>query len=194
MTAAAIGLASGILSGFIVAIITFFTTRYGLLHSYDQSLREQRLERYRELFHLSKCFPRYLLVSEPPSRRDLLRTRLDFYDWYYSKNAGGMFLTEAARNYYILLQDSIANVAFENGEPREDAPLSAEEIKNFSQLAILLRNQLAADVGAADPPRHRWTRPATPVDPPSRILLLPPKMGEHRTSDLVRQTRRTTPK
>jgi len=31
MTAAIAGLASGILSGFFVAIIAFFTTRYGLL-------------------------------------------------------------------------------------------------------------------------------------------------------------------
>jgi hypothetical protein len=182
---AIIGLASGIMSGFIVAIITFFSTRYSLLHSYDQSLREQRLERYRELFHLSKCFPRYLLVSDPPSRSDLLRVRLDFFDWYYSKNAGGMFLTEAAKHYYIMLQDSLADGAFKDGKLREDGLLSAEEMENFSQLAILLRNQLAADVGAADPPRHRWTSPAAPVDPSSRVLLFPSELGERCTSSHV---------
>lgn len=61
-----IGFAGVILGAFVGAITTYLTTRSNmwlqLKHAYDQTLRDKRLERYEELFHLSKCFPRLLAL------------------------------------------------------------------------------------------------------------------------------------
>jgi hypothetical protein len=90
-----------ILGGFIVAALAFITTRYTLLHSYDQKLRDKRLERYQELFHLTQLFHRYYLIDEEPRRKDLEEFRRDCDTWYFGEAAGGMFLTKAAKDIYI---------------------------------------------------------------------------------------------
>jgi hypothetical protein len=151
--------AGGILGGIIVAVLAFITTRYTLLYSYDQTLRDRRLERYQELFRLTRLFHRYYLVGEEPTRKDLEDFRRDSDAWYFGEAAGGMFLTKAAKEIYMQMMNIIAEAAFENGKSRENTPLTPAELKSLRQVASTLRHQLAADVGAAHPPRLRWTRP-----------------------------------
>ena len=158
-----------ILGGFIVAVLAFITTRYNLLHSYDQTLRDRRLERYQELFHLTRPFHRYYLIGEEPRRKDLEQFRRDCDAWYFGKAAGGMFLTKAAKDIYMQMMNMIAEAAFENGASKEDSPLTPAESKSLRQVASTLRHQLAADVGAANPPRLRWTRPEPTLEPPLSI-------------------------
>lgn len=59
---ALVGFLGAILGAFLGAIATYLTTRsnmrLALEHSYDQALQGKRLERYQELFHISKCLPR----------------------------------------------------------------------------------------------------------------------------------------
>ena len=168
-----IGLAGVILGAFIGAIMTYFTTRSNmwlqLEHAHDQTLRDKRLERYQELFHLSKCYPRYLLSDEEPSRKDLQQIWLDFHNWYFGKAAGGMFLTPTAKDLYLQMQDMAAEVAGKNREASEDSPLSDLELQTLRDLASELRHQLAEDVGAANPPRLRWTRLRPPPAPPPSV-------------------------
>jgi hypothetical protein len=98
-----IGLFGALLGTLIGAIATYLTTRSNmrltLEHSYDQTLRDKRLERYQALFHASKCLPRYWLPTENPTRKDLQQFRQDFHDWYFGEEAGGMFLTRQQKTY-----------------------------------------------------------------------------------------------
>lgn len=174
MTALA-GFLGAILGALLGAIATYLTTRsnmrLALEHSYDQALQGKRLERYQELFHISKCLPRYWPPThEEPTRKDLRQYIEDFHDWYSGKDAGGMFLTPAAKDIFMRLLDQLAELAFaDQGGPDSpaDRPLSAAESQTLRKLAGELRRQLAEDTGAANPPRLRWTRPGPQVPPPS---------------------------
>jgi hypothetical protein len=67
------------------------------------------------------------------------------------------------------MMNIIAEAAFENGESKEDSPLTPAESKSLRQVASTLRHQVAADVGAAHPPRLRWTRPDPIPEPPLSV-------------------------
>ena len=161
-----VAFASSILGGSIVAVLAFLTTRYALLYSYDQRLRDRRLERYQELFRLTRLLHRYYLIDDVPTREDLAKLRRELDAWYFGEAAGGMFLTKGAKNIYMQMNDTIAEVAFENGKSRENSLLSPAESETLRQLASALRHQLAADVGAAHPPRLRWKRLEPVPEPP----------------------------
>jgi len=170
-----IGLLGALLGALAGAVATYLTTRSAmqleLEHAYDRTLRDKRLERYQHLFHASKCLPRYWLPTEVPTRSDLRRIRDRFHDWYFGEEAGGMFLTPAAKNIYMRLLNLLAET-MEGGEGGSDAvtdsALSAAESQALRDLASELRHQLAEDVGAANPPRLRWTRLGpTPPPPPT---------------------------
>ena len=166
-----IGLFGAVLGTLFGAIATYLTTRSNmrltLEHSYDQTLRDKRLERYQALFHTAKCLPRYWLPRERPTRKDLQQFRQDFHDWYFGEEAGGMFLTPAAKNIYTRLLNLLVEAAYESDEP--DSALSDAESQRLRELASDLRHQLAEDVGAANPPRLRWTRLGPAVPPPPGI-------------------------
>ncbi len=170
-----IGFFGAILGVLLGSIATYLTTRSNmrltLEHSYDQTLQDKRLERYQTLFHVSKCLPRYWPpMAEEPKRKDLQQYIENFHDWYFGEDAGGMFLTSAAKDIYMRLLNLLAEVAFAGGDgpgSAADHPLSAAESQALRELAGELRRQLTEDIGAANPPRLRWTRPGPQVPPPS---------------------------
>ncbi|MGN9912714.1 hypothetical protein ACTMTJ_34785 [Phytohabitans sp. LJ34] len=171
-----IGLVGAIVGAVVGTIATYLTTRSNmrltLEHSYDQTMQGKRLERYQALFHVSRHLPRYWPpMEEQPKRTDLQRYMRDFHDWYFGEDAGGMFLTPAAKDIYMRLLNLLAEAAFKDKDgPNSavDSPLSAAESQTLRNLAGELRRQLAEDVGAANPPRLRWTRP-NPQTPLPRI-------------------------
>ena len=173
---ALIGFFGAIFGALVGAIATYLTTRSNmrltLEHSYDQALQSKRLERYQELFYISKCLPRYWPPAhEEPKRKDLQQYIENFHDWYFGVDAGGMFLTSAAKDIYMRLLNLLAELAFAGGDG--DGPCSADsllpagESQALRELAGELRRQLAEDTGAANPPRLRWTRPSPQVRPPN---------------------------
>ncbi|MGH3376721.1 MAG: hypothetical protein ACRDP6_18480 [Actinoallomurus sp.] len=169
-----IGFFGAILGALLGAIATYITTRSNmrltLEQSYDQTLQGKRLERYQALFHISKCLPRYWHpMEEEPKRKDFPQYIRDFHDWYFGEEAGGMFLTSAAKDIYMRLLNLLAEAAFagEDADSAAGHPLSAAESQALRELASELRRQLAEDVGAANPPRLRWTRPGPQTPPPS---------------------------
>lgn len=172
-----IGFLGAILGALVGAIATYLTTRSNmrltLEHSYDQMLQGKRLERYQALFHASKCIPRYWPPWEAePKRADLRKYLQDFHEWYFGDDAGGMFLTPAAKDVYVKLLNLLAETAFKDENTPDcpvDQPLSASESQELRNLASDLRHQLAEDVGAANPPRPQWTRPGVPHPLPNII-------------------------
>lgn len=166
-----IGFLGAVLGAAIGGIGTYLTTRSSLRltleHSYDQALQQKRLERYQALFHVSECLPRYWPpMEEEPTRNDLQQYMQNFHNWYFGEEAGGMFLTPAAKDIYMRLLNSLAETAFHD-EGANDSPLSTTESQALRELASELRRQLAEDVGAANPPRLRWARPGPQAPPPN---------------------------
>ncbi|GGV44084.1 hypothetical protein GCM10010245_69160 [Streptomyces spectabilis] len=161
-----IGLLGVVLGGLLGAVGSYVTTRSGLLmqleHAYDVTLRDRRLDRYERLFHVSRCVPRYWPEGEEPSRADLVRFRKEFHDWYFGEEAGGMYLTPAAKELYLALQnalfDGIGTGTAADTEEAGDSPVSAADSEAVRRCASELRHQLVEDVGVAQPPRMRWAR------------------------------------
>jgi hypothetical protein len=80
-----------------------------------------------------------------------------------------MFLTAAATDAYMrlltMLAEAMLGTRDESDNP-DGSPLSATESQDLPDLASELRHQLAEDVGAANPPRLRWTRLGRTIQPP----------------------------
>ena len=174
-----IGLLGGILGAVIGGITTYLTTRstmlLGLEHDYDKTLREIRLKGHQRLFHLSRQIPRHWLLTPEPSRAELMKIRTSFHDWYYHRDAHGMFLASGSKQAYIALMDALDAALFEisaDGDTklcdRPDSKLSPTESHRLLELSSDLRHQLAAEVGAANPPRIRSYPPdrTVPALPP----------------------------
>jgi hypothetical protein len=158
---------AGILAG---GIVTYATTRSQLRieaeHAYDRALRDLRLPHYQELFHLTRSMPReFLEFLEPPRRSDLVDFREKFHNWFFSEKAGGMFLSQAAREFYFDLQNELQSVA---GRMQTDGELVCQnDSAILRKKASDLRHQLTTDLGTAEQPRLRWIGPRS-VPPPSQ--------------------------
>ena len=170
-----VGVVGAIVGALVGAIATYVTTRSNmrltLEHSYDQTLQGKRLEHYQALWGITKYFPRYWPPTlGQPTRTDLQQHIQQLYDWYFGESAGGMFLTEAAKDSYMHLLNLLAEAAFKD-DGGADSPssslLSDTESSALRAAAAKLRRQLAEDVGAANPPRLRWVRPGRQLAPPS---------------------------
>jgi hypothetical protein len=155
---------AGILAG---GVVTYATSRSQLRieaeHAYDRALRDMRLPHYQQLFHLTKSMPREF--PETPRRSDLLDFRKQFHDWYFSEQAGGMFLSQAARDAYFTLQNELQSVA---GRMSADSELvGPDDSASLRTKASALRHQLTTDLGTAERPRANWIIPRS-IAPPSR--------------------------
>jgi hypothetical protein len=134
---------AGILAG---GVVTYFTSRSQLRieaeHAYDRTLRDMRLPQYQQLFHRTKNIPREF--SEEPRRSDLLDFREQFHDWYFGEQAGGMFLSQAARDAYFALQNELQSIA---GRMSADGDrVDPDQSKNLREKASVLRHQLTTDL------------------------------------------------
>lgn len=144
--------------------------RLELEHTYDRELLNKRLSQYQQLFHISRTIPREFRSHEVPSSDDLRGFREDFHNWYFNEEAGGLFLTSAAKDRYFLLQNGLEDAAKRHSSTGGSVPppLSPDEQETLYRLASNLRNQLAMDVGTAQPPRVRLIGPGTTIPPPAR--------------------------
>jgi hypothetical protein len=149
--------------------LTYFTSRSQLRieaeHSYDRALRDLRLPHYQALFYLTRSIPRQWLTVETPRRSDLHILRERLHDWYFSEQAGGMFLSQAASEAYFLAQNELQSVAARMADDNE--LISEGDSVILRQTASALRHQLTADLGTAERPRRAWTAPRSVPLPPT---------------------------
>lgn len=92
-----------------------------------------------------------------PTREQSRPYSRQFHDWYFGEDAGGMFLSPAAKELYIRLLSKIAEVAYRVkpvGEAAEQ-PYTDAESQQLRSRASELWHQLAEDVGTVNPPRVR---------------------------------------
>lgn len=163
-----IGLAGVVLGAVAGGIPTYYATRSNLrlefTHAYDRALRDARLAHYQRLFHISECVPREWRPTEP-SRGQLIEFRERFHGWYFGDEAGGLFLTERARQAYFRLQNRLQE---EGVRDSGTTPLSEEQSAALREAASELRHQLTEDVGTAQPPTQPWIKPDPTLAPPKR--------------------------
>ena len=170
---AVIGFLGAIIGAIMGGIATYLTTRstmsLTLEHSYDQTLQGIRLGRYQGLFQLTGRLTSYWPPSVEESKREILEQYVhDFHEWYFGDQAGGMFLTPAAKESYMRLLNRLTEVALAKQDHPDGAPdcLLPTESEELRGLASDLRHQMTEDIGSANPPRLRWARPAPQPPPP----------------------------
>ncbi|MGC5561794.1 hypothetical protein ACPYPG_02980 [Streptomyces sp. FR-108] len=168
-----IGLTGAVFGGLAGAVAGFLTNRASMLmqlrHSYDLSVRDRRVDHYATLFHLTERVPRNWRSGEEPDRAQLLEFAQAFHAWYFSEQAGGMFLTPASKTCYLALQDALLASGHQDPPselPGPGLPLTEEESRMVRHLASELRHQLAEDVGTAHPSHVRWARVNPTVEDP----------------------------
>jgi hypothetical protein len=163
-----VGFLGAVLGALAGAVATYATTRstmrLELEHTYDQALRNIRLPHYQRLFHISKCIPRAWGLEQLPTRQDLLQFREDFHNWYFGEDAGGMFMTEDAKNLLMKLQNLLEATGSKKG-----TSLSCDEQLELRTAASNLRHQLTWDIGAAQPPRIAGAKLGPTLPPPSKL-------------------------
>jgi hypothetical protein len=154
---------AGALAG---GIVTYATSRSQLRieaeNAYDRALRDLRLPHYQQLFHLTRSIPREFL--ETPQQSNLLDFRKQFHNWYFSEQAGGMYLSQAARDAYFALQNEIQAVARRMSADSE--LVGQNESAMLRTKASALRHQLTADLGTAERPRFNRVTPRSTPPPP----------------------------
>jgi hypothetical protein len=148
---ALLGTAAGGLSVFLTSRAQM---RRELEYAYDRELRARRIEAYMSLYKRTDKLPRYWRIN--PKRMELSDFSYAFDGWYFGE-AGGLFLSDKARDAYHSLLEVMATVA---GEGPEEDQLSDEDTERLWRAGQALRRRLAADIGAAEDPRLSGRLPA----------------------------------
>jgi hypothetical protein len=153
------GTAAGGLSVFLT---TRDQMRRELAHGYDQELRARRIDSYVSLYKRTDKLPRYWPAN--PVRSEMDGWVRAFHDWYFAE-AGGMFLSDKARQAYHDALDVMAAVS----DGPQDATLTDPEVERLWRAGQALRRVLAADVGTAEVPRLPGREPSKTPPPAVRF-------------------------
>lgn len=132
------------IGGYIVAYMTTqLKFRKELEAKYDESLRDQRIGVYRELWKLLQPLARYAR-AEPVTRNRLEQLAGELRRWYFE--VGGLFCTDQTRDAYLALQEGIEKVV--ETTKVEDAPTKLEaQVEWLRRLGSSLRTSMTRDVG-----------------------------------------------
>jgi hypothetical protein len=165
-----IGLLGALLGTTAGALATLLTgraqMRRELQYSYDRELRTRRMDAYVSLYRQTGNMPRYWTTN--PARSLLSTWANGLNDWYF-KEAGGLYLSDAARDAYLSLLEVMATMANDDSSGER---LSEDEVQRLWRAGQALRRQLAADIGAAEDPQLRGRRPSISPPPQTRFKTL----------------------
>ncbi len=144
-----LSLLTGLVSGAITAVVTYFATlskaRLDLTIQYDKVLHENRLAAYTALWPLLKPLAPY--SPEKPITYHIVKdTSEKMRDWYF--DVGGIFLSSESRGPYFDLKDDMKKIIDDpvlKGET--DRPLDEELLKPLHRHGRALREALSNDIG-----------------------------------------------
>lgn len=129
--------------GAIVGVIVFaINNATSLRTKIDESLREQRLSVYQDLWGKTKLLPKW------PKASDVTYGKLnglseELRDWYFGK--GGIYLTKESRDAYGEVQKNLCEIV--NAHPNEaDTNISDSEYDKIVESCSLLRTKLTDDL------------------------------------------------
>jgi hypothetical protein len=165
-----IGLLGALLGTAVGALATLLTgraqMRRELQYSYDRELRTRRMDSYASLYRQTGNMPRYW--TNHPARSLLSTWASGLVDWYF-REAGGLYLSDPARDAYLSLFEVMATIANHDSSGER---LSEDEVQRLWRAGQALRRQLAADIGAAEDPQLRGRHPSVSPPPQTRFKTL----------------------
>ena len=139
----AITVASSLASAVFGSALTYVTTvlkvRQDLAAKYDSDLRRDRIGVYRELWKALEPLAKYA----PPAEFTFSganRLAVVLRAWYFEK--GGLFLSDAARDAYFALQETLKTVGKDS-----DDPVVGKTLDLLKAAGSALRTRLSQDVG-----------------------------------------------
>lgn len=176
MTTVVISILTAIVTAAFAVAGTYLTTRRDLQLRFDESLRDLRIDAYRELWaDLGRLArhgrPEVLSRSEAQTLRNELRT------WYFQ--TGGLVLSRSARQDYLTMLDGLELVI-----DRRQEIISDQDDEFLRTLGSRLRTAMTRDVGTrrtfifrGDPEREepRLRRREYKEDGGSRTLEILPR-------------------
>ncbi len=142
-------LVSGLIGLMVSAVGTYlgiqWKIRKELESKYDESLRDLRLEAYRDLWRLTKPLAAFARVGNP-SRAELDALSEVLRDWYFDK--GGLYLSEETRDACISLQRALRAVTTsDRWGGSGSASVDDETFDRLREIASRLRTRMTYDVG-----------------------------------------------
>ena len=149
MNSTVLSLLTGLISGAITAVVTYFATlakaRLDLSIEYDKELRQERRKVYLDLWHRLKPLARY--AAEKPVTYQLTKaTSESLRDWYF--DVGGIYLSRASRGPYFDLKGALQAIIDDPVLAREpDKPLEGPALVRVLNLGHDLRDTLSNDIG-----------------------------------------------
>ena len=154
MTDTFLSLLTGLISGAITAVVTYFATfskaRLELTIEYDKELRRSRLEAYKELWNKLKPLARYS-PEKPLTYQIVKETSESLRHWYF--DTGGIFLSRESREPYFALKQAMQDIIDHSELQKDkDKPLDAEWRKPLFDRGRVLREGLSNDVGTRRQP------------------------------------------
>ena len=144
-----------------------------LVYTYDRELKARRVEAYMSLYTRTATSRRYWRTN--PKRIELSDFSQAFDEWYFSE-AGGLFLSDAAKQAYLSMLEVMATV---RGEGSAEDQLSDEETQRIWRAGQALRRILTADIGGAEDPQLAGR---LPVMSPAPTVRMKGREDDHPTS------------
>lgn len=152
MNSTLLSLLTGLVSGAITAVVTYFATlskaRMELSIEYDKELHKNRLAAYKELWPKLKPLARYS-VEEPITYQLVKNTSEKMRDWYF--DVGGIFLSRASRKPYFALKGVMQRIIDDTDlQKSPDHPLSPKRLESLREHGSALRESLSNDIGTRE--------------------------------------------
>lgn len=142
-------LLTGLISGAITAVVTYFATlskaRLDLTIEYDKELRENRFAAYKDLWPMLKPLARYS-AEKPITYHVVKDTSEKMRDWYF--DTGGIFLSRASRKPYFALKQAMQDIIDDPElQKATDRPLDKKWLRPLFDQGTALRAALSNDIG-----------------------------------------------
>jgi hypothetical protein len=155
-------LLTGLISGAITAVVTYFATlakaRLDLSIEYDKELRQERLKAYKDLWKRLESLAPYS-PKKPLTYQLVKSTSEDLRDWYFE--FGGIYLSQECRESYFALKESLQRVIDNPGLMKEKTrTLEPELAGTLRKQGSIQRTALSDDIGS----RRRSFREVCQVD------------------------------
>ncbi|MGO4186814.1 hypothetical protein [Pseudarthrobacter sp. TAF60_1] len=152
--AATVGLVAGIIGAFVK---DYFSLRV----KSDESLRQQRLKSYQDLWSLTRVTPNN--PKDPSITYAMLGHAAEqLLDWYYTK--GGLVLSRRSQEAYQNFQKTLGKIASEGATSHlhssvlnSDLKFKTTHYQSVHAAASTLRTALTDDLQSRN--RHPWSRP-----------------------------------
>jgi hypothetical protein len=142
-------LLTGLISGAITAVVTYFATlakaRLDLSIEYDKELRQERLKAYQDLWKRLEPLAPY--SPKKPLTHELVKsTSEDLRDWYFE--FGGIYLSQECRGPYFALKESMQKIIDSPNLMKEKSKtLASENADILRKQGSILRTALSDDIG-----------------------------------------------